>query len=150
MLTLNSQLTNNLPLLQALEVERLRCQMISLYENNAKRPFPMLQLICDRTSFAKTVENTFHLHFMVKDGNRVFCSTLLIALFPLGTVKLWNVNSRMMVAPTKAKPIVPSDANDATNAANKQSILKLDFVRWQTWCKQLNRINSEHAAGEHN
>lgn len=103
-------------------VDKLYQQLVGLVEENGGQAILYIRLVCNRTSFGKTVENTFHSMFLMKEGNvRIF-------------VDMVNGKKESLI-----EPIVPTVNG---TGKNKQAILSLNMDRWADWCQKLDEIDA--------
>jgi len=88
----------------------------------------MLEFIVDRTSFTKTVENLFHLSFLVKDGK--------------AGVSIRLEEEAALYGGPVSGPVVRAVPNEMSNRANwanppRQCIISLNMSEWRELCKLL-------------
>lgn len=88
----------------------------------------MLEFIVDRTSFTKTVENLFHLSFLVKDGK--------------AGVRARSEEEAALYGGPVSGPVVRAVPNEMSNRANwanppRQCIISLNMSEWRELCMSL-------------
>uniref|UniRef100_A0A8D0HHM8 Non-structural maintenance of chromosomes element 4 n=1 Tax=Sphenodon punctatus TaxID=8508 RepID=A0A8D0HHM8_SPHPU len=94
------------------EVERILGFLQAYFKSNSHKPIPFFELMVDPNSFARTVENIFHVSFLIRDGH---------ARIKLDEDKLPVI-----------EPLDPEDGeNDQDAQARKQVIISLNHQEWQ-------------------
>jgi len=92
--------------------------LVKKFEENGKHPHDYFEFVCHPTSFAKTVENMFHVSFLIKEGYaRLFMDdSQLPALEP--TEKALNPN------------YVPTASQQSAGNSN-QVIMSIEMDEWE-------------------
>ncbi|TRZ22476.1 hypothetical protein HGM15179_004610, partial [Zosterops borbonicus] len=95
------------------EVERILRILQTHFENDPNTPISFFDFVIDPNSFARTVENMFHVSFLIRDG--------------LARIKL-DEDELPVIEPTK-----PSGAGEEDNraGARNQVIIRLDQREWK-------------------
>ncbi|NWR45501.1 NSE4A protein, partial [Regulus satrapa] len=95
------------------EVERILRILLTHSENDPDKPISFFDFVIDPNSFARTVENIFHVSFIIRDG--------------LARIKL-NEDQLPII-----EPLNPSGAEeeDSRAAARNQVVISLDQKEWQ-------------------
>lgn len=94
------------------EVERILMILQTYFENDPGTPISFFDFVIDPKSFARTVENMFHVSFLVRDG--------------LAEIKL-NEDELPIIEPTK-----PSGKEEDSRAgARNQVVISLDQKEWK-------------------
>ncbi|NXP80156.1 NSE4A protein, partial [Ramphastos sulfuratus] len=95
------------------EVERILGLLQTHFKNDPDTPISFFDLVIDPNSFARTVENIFHVSFIIRDG---------FARIKLDDDKL------PMIEPTKDND---KKENDHSAAAQNQVVLSLNHQEWK-------------------
>ncbi|NXK63957.1 NSE4A protein, partial [Sylvietta virens] len=95
------------------EVERVLGILQTHFENDPNTPISFFDFVIDPNSFARTVENMFHVSFLIRDG--------------LARIKL-DEDELPVIEPTK--PSAGGEEEIRTGARN-QVIIKLDQQEWK-------------------
>ncbi|KAJ6669004.1 hypothetical protein lerEdw1_007813 [Lerista edwardsae] len=94
------------------EVERILGLLQAYYNEDPNTPISFLEFVTDPNSFARTVENMFHVSFLIRDGH---------ARIKLDQDKLPVIE--------RANPV--EGENDQDNQARKQVVLSMNYQEWQ-------------------
>ncbi|NXG10514.1 NSE4A protein, partial [Sakesphorus luctuosus] len=94
------------------EVERILGILQTLFENDPDTPISFFDFVIDPNSFARTVENMFHVSFLVRDG--------------LAEIKL-DEDGLPVIEPTKSRRV---DSNQEPRPRN-QVIISLTQQEWK-------------------
>ncbi|XP_044296319.1 non-structural maintenance of chromosomes element 4 homolog A isoform X2 [Varanus komodoensis] len=94
------------------EVERILGYLQAYYAEDPHTPISFLEFVTDPDSFARTVENMFHVSFLVKDGH-----------------------ARIMLDQDKLpiiEPLHPEEGeNDQDTQVRKQAVISISYQEWQ-------------------
>ncbi|NXA73926.1 NSE4A protein, partial [Thryothorus ludovicianus] len=94
------------------EVERILRILQTHFENDPNTPISFFDFVIDPNSFARTVENMFHVSFLIKDG--------------LARIKLDEDELPVI------EPVKPSEGEeDVISGARNQVVITLDQKEWQ-------------------
>ncbi|XP_005048753.1 PREDICTED: non-structural maintenance of chromosomes element 4 homolog A isoform X1 [Ficedula albicollis] len=94
------------------EVERILGILQTHFENDPNTPISFFDFVIDPNSFARTVENMFHVSFLIRDG--------------LAKIKMDEDELPVI------EPLKPSGAEEDSRAgARNQVVLSLDQKEWQ-------------------
>ncbi|KAI1285658.1 hypothetical protein HDE_11669 [Halotydeus destructor] len=102
-----------------LAVEAMNTSLGDLVSENQNRPVPVLELVTDQRSYTKTVENVFHLMFLVKEG----------------VVKLLHHNGSLLISPVDPEGSENGAGDDVQD--NVQDIIQLTKADWERGCQIL-------------
>jgi hypothetical protein len=91
-------------------------------------PVELYELVLDPNSFGRTIENIFHLSFLIRDGR----------------VHLWREADRLMLRPlqrheqTQSRPGIANAGvpNDADLFGGDQTVLRFNWQDWKALCRQ--------------
>ncbi|NXA10773.1 NSE4A protein, partial [Sapayoa aenigma] len=97
----------------AKEVERILGILQTLFENDSDTPISFFDFVIDPNSFARTVENMFHVSFLIRDG--------------LAEMKLDN-DELPIIEPTKSSK---GRGNDRGRRARNQVVVSLTQQEWK-------------------
>ncbi|XP_063261254.1 non-structural maintenance of chromosomes element 4 homolog A [Prinia subflava] len=95
------------------EVERILRILQTHFENDPDTPISFFDFVIDPNSFARTVENMFHVSFLIRDG--------------LARIKL-DEDELPVIEPTKSSG---AGEEDGRGGARNQVIIRLDQREWQ-------------------
>ena len=98
------------------KVVTLYKQLKLIYEQNNNNPVSYFEFVLDPTSFSKTIENVFHLSFLIKDK----------------LAELRIENSLPFLVPRKESLILPSEAEDEDKT---QMIMAFNEEEWEKLVK---------------
>ncbi|XP_066477088.1 non-structural maintenance of chromosomes element 4 homolog A [Tiliqua scincoides] len=98
------------------EVERILGLLQAYYNEDPNTPISFLEFVMDPNSFARTVENMFHVSFLIRDGH---------AKITLDQDKLPVIE--------RANPV--EGENDQDNQARKQVVISMNYQEWQNIVK---------------
>ncbi|XP_063163353.1 non-structural maintenance of chromosomes element 4 homolog A [Candoia aspera] len=94
------------------EVERILGFLQAYYAEEPDTPISFLEFVTDPNSFARTVENMFHVSFLIRDG---------LARIKLDQDKLPVI-----------EPLNPEGGkNDEDTQARKQAVISINYQEWQ-------------------
>ncbi|KAL8187248.1 UNVERIFIED_CONTAM: hypothetical protein K2H54_041124 [Gekko kuhli] len=94
------------------EVERILGYLQSFFKQDPDVPISFLEFVTDPDSFARTIENMFHVSFLIRDG--------------LATIKLDD--DRLPII----EPLYPEEGeNSQDTQARKQAVMSMSFQEWQ-------------------
>ncbi|NXD36265.1 NSE4A protein, partial [Copsychus sechellarum] len=94
------------------EVERILGILQTHFENDPNTPISFFDFVIDPNSFSRTVENMFHVSFLIRDG--------------LAKIKMDEVGLPII------EPLKPSGAEEDSRAgARNQVVISLDQKEWQ-------------------
>lgn len=104
-----------------IEVENLFETLESLSRSNQGHPVPYLTLVVDKNDFGKTVENIFHLSFLIKEGYAE------IRVVEMGGKRLTVVKC------------VPEDERQKGDRQRSSAQVALTVTEklWQEWCEKI-------------
>ncbi|XP_077206099.1 non-structural maintenance of chromosomes element 4 homolog A [Paroedura picta] len=98
------------------EVERILGYLQTFFKQEPDVPISFLEFVTDPDSFARTVENMFHVSFLIRDG---------LARITLDHDKLPII-----------EPLYPGEGeNNPDNQARKQAVIPMSYQEWQNIVK---------------
>ncbi|XP_054838060.1 non-structural maintenance of chromosomes element 4 homolog A [Eublepharis macularius] len=98
------------------EVERILGILLSFFRDDPNDPISFLEFVTDPDSFARTVENMFHVSFLIRDG---------LARIKLDQYKLPII-----------EPLNPEEGeNNQDTQARKQAVISMSYKEWQNIVK---------------
>ncbi|TRY73413.1 hypothetical protein TCAL_14658 [Tigriopus californicus] len=99
--------------------------LVTYFKANGKRPINYFEFVIDPQSFGSTVENVFHVSFLVKE-NRV----------------RFSIQNRMpFIEPVKRKTLETTQIGDEGNSRN-QAVLVLSMAQWRQLKQHLKITNA--------
>ncbi|XP_007430147.1 non-structural maintenance of chromosomes element 4 homolog A isoform X1 [Python bivittatus] len=98
------------------EVERILGFLNAYYMEDPDTPISFLEFVTDPNSFARTVENMFHVSFLIRDG--------------LARIKL-DHNKLPVIEPLNSR----GGENDEDTQAQKQAVISMSYQEWQNIVK---------------
>ncbi|XP_033005396.1 non-structural maintenance of chromosomes element 4 homolog A [Lacerta agilis] len=93
------------------EVERILGLLQAYHREDPNNPISFLEFVTDPDSFARTVENMFHVSFLIRDG--------------LAGIKLDQDKLPVI------EPLTPEEDNDQDAQARKQAVITMSYQEWE-------------------
>ncbi|XP_062989329.1 non-structural maintenance of chromosomes element 4 homolog A [Elgaria multicarinata webbii] len=94
------------------EVERILGYLQTYHAQDPDNPIPFLEFVTDPNSFARTVENMFHVSFLIKDGH----------------ARITIDQDRLPII----EPLNPNEGeNDQDSQVRKQAVISMSYQEWQ-------------------
>lgn len=106
-----------------IEVENLHDRLNSMSQSNNGDPIPYLSLVVDKLDFGKTVENIFHLSFLIKEG--------------FAEIRVVEMDGERL---TVVKCVPPDEREKGDRQrSSAQVALTVTENLWREWCAKIGR-----------